>query len=144
MITLSGALLCLAMNVYHEARGESLAGQIAVAEVTLNRAKTEVDVCEVISERRQFSWADALPRKAGFVVAKVPRRSREWNVAVGVAKASLARRKLGMKPLITATHYHASYVKPSWRSKMVFVAKIGAHLFYQERPQKSAYNALTL
>ena len=54
---------CLALNIYHEARSESMEGQIAVAQVTLNRvahSEWPSTICEVVSEPKQFSWTHLL------------------------------------------------------------------------------------
>ena len=56
---------CLAMNIYHEARSESMQGQIAVAQVTLNRVehdKWPSTICEVVYEPKQFSWTFFIKR----------------------------------------------------------------------------------
>ena len=53
---ISTAALCLALNVFHEARGEFIPGQYAVALVTLNRAEHDpAKVCDVVFKRHQFS-----------------------------------------------------------------------------------------
>ena len=61
------ALMCLSLNVYHEARGETPQAQLAVAMATLNRAKTTgQDLCDVVLEPVQFSWTATGIRRADF------------------------------------------------------------------------------
>ena len=130
---LSAILMCLALNVYHESRGESLAGQYAVAHVTLNRvadSRWPNNVCEVVKqggERRnrcQFSWyCDGRSDKA--------RDSERWFMAVNVS-----RRVLSGAPDITqgATHYlNPDKVRrsPAWTRRLVTTGRIGNHVFYR-------------
>ena len=118
------ALMCLAMNVYHEARDQSIAGQVAVAQVTMNRVESEDfpnDVCSVVHQHKQFSWYwDGK--------SDVPRESRAWMRAQMVAKGVLAGS--GHSDLDGVLHYHALTVKPYWTAKMQLVAQIGDHVFY--------------
>ena len=109
-------LNCLAKNIYHEARGEPVEGQLAVALVTLNRAETS-SVCKVVYQRKQFSWTTR-PKKIN--------NKNEWNNSNQIAyQATVDRDKYNF----SATHYHADYVKPNWRLKRV--TKIGKHIFYK-------------
>jgi hypothetical protein len=128
------ALICLALNVYFEARGEPLVGQYAVAEVTMNRvasARYPASVCGVVYQKnwdplRQryvgaFSWTEFETRPAP--------RGAEWERAQRVAESVYYQRHTPM--LEGATHYHALYVKPSWSRERRPVARIGRHLFYK-------------
>jgi N-acetylmuramoyl-L-alanine amidase len=127
-------LNCLAMNVYHEARGEPLAGQFGVAEVTMNRvadSRYPDSVCEVVYQKRwdylrkrhvsAFSWTE-------FETVDVP-EGEAWQRAVSVAEATLN----GEHPeaLDGAVYYHAAYIRPSWTRGKQPVAKIGRHVFYR-------------
>jgi len=122
----SQAQHCLSLNVYWEARNQSIAGQIAVAQVTLNRARDRRypnDICEVVYEHKQFSWywdgkSDA------------PREPRAWETSMLVASAAMAGS--GHAELQGVMHYHAVYSKPYWRSYMTHVATIGDHIFYSD------------
>ena len=117
-------IACLARNVYFEARGEPLAGQYAVAEVTMNRkarAPAPSTVCGVVYEKSAFSWTDAaaLPEPGG----------EAWERAREVAADVYSGRhepKLG-----GARFYHADYVKPDWAKEKRRVARIGSHIFYR-------------
>jgi spore germination cell wall hydrolase CwlJ-like protein len=118
------AIMCLAMNVYFEARNQSLAGQVAVAQVTMNRVKSPNypdTVCGVVNQKNQFSWYwDGK--------SDVPQREDAWKRAQMVARGVLAGS--GHSDLKDVTHYHALYVKPYWATKMQMVARIEDHIFY--------------
>ncbi len=130
----SQQLLCLALNVYHEARGEPLAGQYAVAEVTMNRVASAAypnTVCAVVYQKRwdrlrrrhvgAFSWTefDSTP----------PVQSAIWLQAWEVAEAVYYRREAPR--LKGALHYHARHIRPSWAHGRKPLARIGKHVFYE-------------
>ena len=116
-------LECLTANIYYEARGEPLAGKLAVALVTLNRVKSKNypnSICEVVYQKRQFSWTNKIPTK------KI--NPKLWQQASEIAvKAYLNPKILGN---FKATHYHNLTVKPKWSYKLTFVKQIGNHIFY--------------
>ncbi len=127
-------LLCLALNVYHEARGEPLIGQYAVAEVTMNRVASAAypgTVCEVVYQKNwdrlrrryvgAFSWTefDSTP----------PIGSAAWLQAWAVAEAVYYEREAPR--LKGALHYHARHVRPSWARGREPLARIGKHVFYE-------------
>ena len=124
---------CLADAIYFEARGEPEKGQEAVAQVILNRAtsgKYPKSVCGVVyqgqSKRNacQFSFAcDGKP--------EVKREAKAWDRAKSIAKAMATGQKQ-VSTLETATHYHATYVKPRWARKMKKLSTIGGHIFYED------------
>lgn len=126
---------CLAEAVYFEARSEPLIGQIAVAGVVLERVQRPEypdNVCDVVHQghyvggmpirnRCAFSyWCDGKPEEINDELA--------WGQALYVAE--LALDGVRVADTETATHYHASYVKPNWSDDMTFMARIGLHLFY--------------
>ena len=116
---------CLALNIYHEARGESLEGQLAVAAVTLNRVRSRKfpeQVCEVVWQRRQFSWTHDGK-------SDLPRNLKAWKSALRIANAIL---DIGHVNVVGgATHFHAAYVRtPYWTRKKQMIRRIGSHLFY--------------
>ena len=125
------ALLCLAMNVYHEARGETMTGQYAVAHVVMNRVKDRRwpnDVCKVVKQRKsktkcQFSWwCDGKSDR--------PKEEYAWAYAQMIATDVIK----GNVPDFTggSTHYHASNVKPYWADKMLYQGDFGTHYFFRE------------
>ena len=126
---------CLAMNIYHEARGEPLPGKYAVAAVTMNRVKSNKhpnDVCKVVYKR---AWHK---KKKYFVSAfswtsdqksDVPQNSKYWLEAVQIAKDVYSDKK--KTEAKGALFYHADYVSPRWAVNKVKIAKIGRHIFYK-------------
>lgn len=117
-------LACLARNIYFEARGEPLAGQYAVAEVTMNRKASRLyprTVCEVVYQKSAFSWTDLgpLPEPQG----------EEWKLAWKVAEAVYYGKEAPR--LQGALFYHATYVQPDWATGKRPVARIGKHIFYR-------------
>lgn len=117
-------VLCLALNIYHEARGESIEGQIAVAQVTMNRVESEHfpgTVCGVVWQPYQFSWTLEAP----LPVLEPDSWLRAAHIAHQVYSGCV-------RPLVgTSLHYHADYVSPNWASKLEYHSKIGAHIFYE-------------
>lgn len=129
----ASALLCLSLNIYHEARGEPVLGRYAVAQVTMNRAEQDPGkVCQEVFRRKQFSWAnEGVTKKGrGWQIAEhlIPKEETAWDHAKRIAKMTLAGRMPGFMP--EAKFYHADYVRPKWASQMHKVARIGRHIFY--------------
>lgn len=122
---LETAILCLALNIFHEARGEDFQGQVAVAQVTLNRAEHEPkNVCKTVYEPHQFSWTNQKP--------KPPDKSgKEWREARMVAILSL--HKVVADPTNGSTHYHEKRARPRWRKFLDRTAVIGRHIFYRKK-----------
>lgn len=116
---------CLAGAVYFEAKGEPLGGQLAVAEVILNRADSgrfPASICGVVKQRGQFSFV------RGGRFPPIARASAAWRKAVAVAH--IARRELADGAAPRALFFHATYVAPRWRG-LARVATIGNHVFYR-------------
>lgn len=123
MAGVTSAIMCLALNVHFESRGEPHAGQLAVAHVTLNRARERrMRVCDVVFEPGQFSWTIDDPKVTDEAA---------WRRSLSVARQAFYRVK--PDPTGGANHYHADYVRPSWAGKMTRTAAIGRHLFYTDR-----------
>jgi spore germination cell wall hydrolase CwlJ-like protein len=132
-------MLCLALNVYHEARGEPLEGQKAVALVTMKRAAGDPKrVCDEVFRPRQFSWANPLTTAPSPQVRQrrakrlMPTNTSAWLIAKQVAKRALA----GTLPKVVggADHYYnPTKVKrpPRWAKVYPEVAQIGNHVFHQ-------------
>ena len=149
---LSAALICLSANVYHEAKNQSIDGQIAVAEVVMNRvADTRYPntVCEVVKQgpvreswktrkdptipkykrkyfpvkhRCQFSWY--CDGKGDEI-----KEHNAYVIATWVANGVLNGK---LKPTVSgATHYHADYVLPEWAATKTKTKVIQNHIFYR-------------
>jgi len=123
---------CLANAVYFEARGESVRGQIAVAQVVMNRVFSPFypnDVCSVVYQNAhrhlacQFTFAcDGIP--------DIVTEPDAWERAKRIARDMLDG-KLWMPEVAKSTHYHAYWVHPDWVNEMKKIYKLGVHTFYR-------------
>jgi spore germination cell wall hydrolase CwlJ-like protein len=123
--TTAGEQDCLAKAVYFEARSEPLEGQLAVADVVLNRAasgKYPEGVCEVITQKAQFSFIE------DGQFPEPNKTSKAWRKAVAVAR--VAQNELAEAVPEEVLWYHADYVAPVWRHGLDKSEKIGVHIFY--------------
>jgi len=139
-VIVSTAALCLAVNIYHEARGEMVPGQYAVALVTMNRADGKPSqVCTEVFRYKQFSWANETvirtPNGWRLSAQMQPRDAYAWWMAQRIADHTLA----GKMPDFTqgARFYHARQVKPYWVVAMSKPKKVGNHLFYSRKVSQS-------
>ena len=116
---------CLANAVYFESKGEPLQGQLSVAEVILNRARSgrfPSSLCAVVKQKGQFSFV------RGGRLPSVPRSSVAWHKAVAIAHIAL--QDLADSPAPKALFFNAKGVSPSWRG-LRRVASVGYHIFYR-------------
>jgi spore germination cell wall hydrolase CwlJ-like protein len=116
------SVLCLALVVYTEARGEPYEGQVMVAEVVLNRSSLTAypdSVCDVAYQSKQFS---------GMTDDIAILEPEAWDVAVDVAFTVMEKYDKGSE----ATHFHATSVTPYWSKKLTKVDSLGGHIFYKE------------
>ena len=123
---------CMATAIYFEARGESVKGQTAVAQVIMTRVRSDYypnTICGVVFQGQwnrnacQFSFAcDGR--------TDTPGNKRQWETALNVAKKVISG-QVYLKEIGGATHYHATYVSPRWRKMMKRVKRIGVHIFYK-------------
>jgi spore germination cell wall hydrolase CwlJ-like protein len=125
---------CLAEAVYFEARGEAVRGQIAVAQVVLNRAFSgfyPTTVCGVVYQNKHRHYACQFTFACDNV-ADVVREPDMWDRAKRIAKAMLDG-QIWLPEVGKSTHYHAYWVHPSWVSEMKKMYKFGVHTFYRPR-----------
>jgi spore germination cell wall hydrolase CwlJ-like protein len=116
-------IACLARNIYHEARGEPIEGQIAVAQVTVNRVQSgefQSSICKAVYAKRQFSWT--------LDTSKKIKDRKAWEAAVVIATAVLT--KSIHLPDFKALYFHTKQVKPKWNRNKRILAVIGNHIFY--------------
>jgi len=124
-------LQCLAKNIYFEGRNQPWVGQVAIAQVTLNRVKNIAfpsTICEVVRQRKrnicQFSWyCDGKSDQ--------PKDVKDYDKATDVAIQVYS----GTIPDVTegALWYHATYIRrPFWAYSMKEVVKINEHIFYKQ------------
>ena len=133
------ALVCLALNIYHEARDQPFIGQVAVAQVVMNRVYDDRypdDVCGVVMQGPTYSWKPDFPVRhrcqfSWYCDGKSDKTPDEgaWQkammIAQGVHTGNLDDFVEG------ATHYHATYVLPEWAESKTPVVQIGEHVFYR-------------
>jgi spore germination cell wall hydrolase CwlJ-like protein len=130
---------CLAEALYFEARGETVRGQFAVAEVILNRVKSERfpgSACDVINQgtgkkfQCQFTYTCDGQKE---IIAE----PRAYERVAKVARVALD----GVAPKLTegATHYHTKAVKPRWSKVYTKTADIGVHVFYRHTWRTASY-----
>jgi spore germination cell wall hydrolase CwlJ-like protein len=125
---------CLAEAVYFESRGEAVRGQIAVAQVVLNRAFSgfyPTTVCGVVYQNKHRHLACQFTFACDNV-ADIVREPDMWDRAKKIAKAMLDG-QLWLPEVGKSTHYHAYWVRPSWVSEMKKMYKFGVHTFYRPR-----------
>jgi spore germination cell wall hydrolase CwlJ-like protein len=117
---LSAETDCVARTTYYEARNQPIEGQLAVANVVLNRTESEQwpdSACDVVYQKNQFSWTnDDMPEPRG----------KAWDTAklISIVVYILP------DPTEGATHFHANYVQPYWAKKRPKKVVIGDHIFY--------------
>lgn len=117
---------CIATAVYFESRGEPFDGQLAVAEVVINRARSgryPTTYCGVVKQPAQFSFV----RRGQF--PRVDTSSPAWSYAQAITR--IAANKLADTLPDDVLWYHADYVAPGWGRRLSRVEKIGAHVFYR-------------
>jgi spore germination cell wall hydrolase CwlJ-like protein len=131
-----GEKLCLAQAIYHEARGESREGQLAVANVIINRAMSgryPSSICGVV-----FQNADQGRYKCQFTFAcdgrsDMGRERTAWNRSIKMAEDAFYEFQKGERPGVvpnSTLFYHTTAVAPRWSHTFKRVAAIGAHVFY--------------
>lgn len=135
---------CLAMNIYYEARGSNLADKAGVADVVLNRVydtRYPNTICEVVHQgEKKPSWKDEtkmvmVRNRCQFSwycdgKADDPQDEDLWNEAQLIAFQMLEYdRYRGISE--GATHYHATYVNPSWARTLQQVGRLGSHIYYR-------------
>lgn len=124
-LTRGHELGCLALNIYHEGRGESARGQAAIAAVTMNRVRSKFyphSVCEVVWQRKQFSWTQTATKYHAVTDFTA------WAQILVIARLFLDGAQI--TKIGNATHYHADTVKPYWIADSKSIGKIGSHYFY--------------
>lgn len=127
---------CLVEAVYHEARSESFTGQLAVANVIIERANLAQfpnTICKVVHAGKYWK-GNIIRHKCAF--SYYCDGKKEWasveKEALDIAYhvSSLALDGVTLMSTLGATHYHASYVSPFWANEMERLQQIGTHIFY--------------
>ena len=136
----ANAIVCLALNVYHESGNQSEEGMKAVAMVTMKRADNKAEnVCKVVFKPKQFSWANPLTTVSLKVRQKrakdyMPTNQHTWNKSRQIARLAISGKL--KSPVKSATYfYNPKLTTPVWKTHMVVVAKIDDHVFLKERKE---------
>ncbi|WP_349368247.1 cell wall hydrolase [Salinarimonas sp.] len=126
---------CLEQAVYFEARSEPEQGQAAVAQVVLNRVKSDLypdTICGVVFQNSHRHLACQFTFTCEGKSLRVTEPAA-WERAKRIAAAVLEGETY-LFAVGNATHYHADYVRPRWASRLRHADTIGRHIFYQLRP----------
>tara|TARA_R110001632_G_C11103731_1_gene391455 strand:+ start:61 stop:474 length:414 start_codon:yes stop_codon:yes gene_type:complete len=136
---ISAAVMCLAMNLYHETRGETLAGNIAVGYVTMNRVadpRYPDTICGVVHQAKYHGWdlVNPIRNRCQFSwycdgLSDNPQDGKAMLESVILAQHVIAGTVTDISQ--GATHYHAKYVNPYWSDDMTVVLEVGQHIFYK-------------
>ena len=121
---LSNELACLAGAIYFEAKGETLAGQLAVGRVIVARSRSgrfPASYCGVVYQRSQFSFVQ------GHGMPAINKSGRAWTEAARIAR--IAHEGSWKSPVEGALFFHAARVSPNWR--LTRLARIDNHVFYR-------------
>jgi N-acetylmuramoyl-L-alanine amidase len=121
---LGSELACLAGAIYFEAKGESLAGQLAVGRVIIARSKSgrfPASYCGVVFQRSQFSFV------RGRSMPAINKSGRAWSEAARIAR--IAHEGSWKSPVEGALFFHATHVSPRWR--LTRLARVDNHVFYR-------------
>ncbi len=127
------ALLCMTLNLYHEARDQSERGVKAVAAVTMNRAKKTKNVCSVVTKPKQFSWTSnklVFTHKQRKLLAKQIKEHdpKSWKRVSRIALLAVSE-KLS-SPVHNALYfYNPKLAQPKWARKRLVIARIDDHVF---------------
>ena len=125
---------CLSDAIYFEARGEAVRGQMAVAQVVMNRVFSgfyPTTVCGVVYQNKHRHLACQFTFACDNV-ADVVREPEMWERARKIAQATLDGR-IWLPEVGKSTHYHAYWVRPSWVNEMKKMYRYGVHTFYRPR-----------
>tara|TARA_R110000751_G_scaffold64619_1_gene132678 strand:- start:222 stop:605 length:384 start_codon:yes stop_codon:yes gene_type:complete len=127
------------MNLYHETRGETLAGNIAVGYVTMNRVadpRYPDTVCGVVHQAKYHGWdlVNPIKNRCQFSwycdgLSDNPQDGKAMLESVLIAQHIIAGTVTDISE--GATHYHAKYVNPYWSGDMTVVLEVGQHIFYK-------------
>lgn len=129
-------LLCLALNIYHEARGEPYEGRVAVAQVSVNRAKDEQfpdSICGVVKQKSRTREGRVVCQFSWYCTEK-GKNIRPLSSEAFQESLDIARRVLfggyALDSLREALYFHSRAIQPNWSK--VRLARIGNHVFYKD------------
>jgi len=136
---LETALMCMATNIYHEAKNQPMVGQIAVAQVVMNRVKDSRypnTICDVVKQGLTYKNGKVVLGKCQFSwycdgkKDDVNMKSEKWRNSLRYASMVITNR-ITLDVTEGATHYHATYVRPAWARTKTKTVRINRHIFYR-------------
>ena len=136
---LETALMCMAANIYHEAKNQPRVGQIAVAQVVMNRvndSRYPDNVCDVVKQGLTYKNGKVVLGKCQFSwycdgkKDDVNMKSEKWRNSLRYASMVITNR-ITLDVTEGATHYHATYVRPAWARTKTKTVRINRHIFYR-------------
>jgi len=117
------ALICMAVNLFHEGRGEPILGQVAIIHTVRNRAQGKPEnVCKVVYAHAQFSWTLNNPGIKASDLKKFDEILHTCVIAWQFSDITSG-----------SDHYHHTSIKPYWTKKMKRTMQIGQHVFYRSK-----------
>lgn len=119
------ATVCLALNIFYEARGEPNIGKYAVAEITMNRVMSKKypdTMCGVVYQHKQFSWVDNKRVWGKHTIDKV-----NWRISINIAKKAIKAKK--RKVVGYRLYYNSVDLGVRWETPNKPLI-IGNHVFY--------------
>jgi len=136
---IAASVLCLAMNIYHESRGEPLAGQLAVGYSVMNRVEDKRypdTVCDVVKQAKYHGWDmnNPIRHKCQYSwfcdgLSDTPQDGKLMLESTILAQNIISGTVTDVSQ--GATHYHATYVHPYWADELTTVLYVGNHIFYR-------------
>lgn len=128
--------VCLVQTIYFEARGETLRGQLAVANVILERVSNKYfpnTICKVVKSGKYFKGSPVKNRCAFsyWCDGKSERMYDKLSYKKALTVKDLALSGSVVATVDKSTHYHALYVNPKWAKEMKKISQIGKHIFYK-------------
>ena len=137
-------LECMSMNIYFEAALESTAGKLAVAQVTLNRVRSEHypnTVCSVVKQGKHYASGFPVRDRCQFSwycdgKHDNPNKGKMWYESMNIATYAMENPTL-LDITDGATHYHADYIEnPRWAISRHRTLQIDTHIFYNKNKKR--------
>jgi len=134
---LSSAAMCLALNMFFEARGEPIGGQLMVAEVTYNRVASKNfpnNICDVVWQEKQFSWTHDGLSDNPLKMSYTDRQMWDHLKLLAYALENDESNRAVLLPNTGATYYHSTSIKGGWfKRNLTELGRVGDHIFYKEK-----------
>lgn len=131
---LTTALTCLALNIYHEGRGEPELGKKIIAQTTINRARSnDSNVCAEVMKPSQFSWTKHLVVGRTLRPAGRPKEQEAWEECQVIARKALNGSLDVPTKYRNVTNFHTPSTHPTWRHDFTSLGRVGGHVYYKPK-----------